>query len=163
MPSGAVPLNWTAAPTATGYGIMMVGAGQNGDMVMWSSSKSGAQMAPMDYLSPAEARRLVAAGTVLSPATTQCTLPAEVIAKSPTGAISMTGYGPYADFSDKPKNPTWTARARFKTTASLMLGMGDMMGAGGPAGPGTAQPPKKKKRFGIGDVLRGVSPVPLPR
>ena len=89
--------------------------------------------------------------------------PAEVIAKSPTGAISMTGYGPYADFSDKPKNPTWTARARFKTTASLMLGMGDMMGAGGPAGPGTAQPPKKKKRFGIGDVLRGVSPVPLPR
>jgi hypothetical protein len=34
------------------------------------------------------------------------------------------------------------------------------MGAAPGAAPGQQQQPKKKKRFGIGDVLKGVVPVP---
>ena len=72
----------------------------------------------------------------------------------------MIGYGPEATFAEKPKSPKWTARVRYKTTASLMRGMRGMMGA---ADDGSAQAPdaqeqqpKKKKRFGIGDLLGAV-------
>ena len=51
------------------------------------------------------------------------------------------------------------AKARFKTTASLMLGMPQMGAAPGTV-PCQQQPPKKKKRFGIGDVLKGAIPIP---
>ena len=66
------------------------------------------------------------------------------------------GYGPEAYFAEAPKAPKWTAKVRFKTTASMMLGMPQMGGAG--EGASQQQPPKKKKKFGIGDVLKGVVP-----
>src|SRR3546814_19467001 len=67
-------------------------------------------------------------------------VPAEV--KAAAGAMMMTqlyAYGPEADFSypPRPKNapaswaPDWTARVRYKSNTSLMLGMpgmGAMMG-----------------------------------
>ena len=56
---------------------------------------------------------------------------------------------------------------RFKTTASLMRGMGAMMGGDGDGDrrSRTQQQPasssrKKKKRFGLGDLLGGAIPVP---
>ena len=127
-------------------------------------------MPALDYLSPAEVKRLIAAGTVLPPSTTQCLLPAEVTAAVPMGMVMGIGYGPEAYFADKPKAPTWTTRVRYKTTASVMHGMGAMMGGGAGMGAGEAdgqqqpqpgqQPPKKKKKFGIGDLLGGAIPVP---
>ena len=166
MPSGATRLAWQAVALATGYALAMFGAGGNGDVVMWSSA-SKAAMPALDYLSPAEVKRLIAAGTVLPPSTTQCLLPAEVTAAVPMGMVMGIGYGPEAYFADKPKAPTWTTRVRYKTTASVMHGMGAMMGAGMSAGeadgqqpqPGQQQP-KKKKKFGIGDLLGGAIPVP---
>jgi hypothetical protein len=84
----------------------------------------------------------------------------------------MIGYGPEADFADKPKAPTWTTKVRFKTTASVMRGMGAMIGGYG-AGAAQAQAqqqaaeqqpqqqqPKKKKKFGLGDVLDGALSIP---
>ena len=65
-------------------------------------------------------------------------LPAEVAAASPAGMVMMIGYGPEAYFAEKPKAPKWTAKVRFKTTASVMRGMGGMMGGGG--GDGGARP-----------------------
>jgi hypothetical protein len=76
--------------------------------------------------------------------------------------VMMIGYGPEAYFADKPKTPSWTVRARYKTTASLMLGMGGMFGDSGDSGqqaqqPNQEQQPKKKKRgFGLGDILQAV-------
>jgi hypothetical protein len=77
--------------------------------------------------------------------------------------VTMIGYGPEAWFQDKPQAPTWTVRARYKATASLILGMGDMMGStddGDQAQtqqPGQPEQPKKKKRgFGLGDLLQAV-------
>jgi hypothetical protein len=169
MPSGATRLAWQAVAPATGYALAMFGASGNGDVVMWSSA-SKAAMPALDYLSPAEVRRLIAAGTVLPPSTTQCLLPAEVTAAVPMGMVMGIGYGPEAYFADKPKAPTWTTRVRYKTTASVMHGMGAMMGGGAGMSAGEAdgqqqpqpgqQPPKKKKKFGIGDLLGGAIPVP---
>ena len=159
MPSGAVRLGWTPAPTATGYALAMFGAAENGDVIMWSSSKSASAAPMLDYLPPAEAKRLVGTGHVLAPTISECILPAQVAKASPSGMIMMIGYGPEAHFAEAPKAPKWVAKARFKTTASIMLGMPEMSSAPG-ATPGQQQQPKKKKRFGIGDVLKGVIPVP---
>jgi hypothetical protein len=172
LPSGASRLAWQPAPTATGYALAMFGSSQSGDVIMWSSAKS-ASMATLDYLAPAEVKRLIGTGAVLPPTTSECILPAEVAAASPMGMVTMIGYGPEAGFSDDPKAPKWTTKVRFKTTASVMRGMGAMMGGYGAAANGAgngsaqAQPqaaeqqqPKKKKKFGLGDVLGGALSIP---
>jgi hypothetical protein len=169
MPSGASLLQWQPAAQATGYALAMFGSNGGGDVVMWTSA-SKAQMPAMDYLSPGEVKRLVAAGAVLPPSTSQCTLPAEVAAASPAGMLTMIGYGPEADFADSPRLPKWTTKVRFKTTASLIRGMGAMMGAGGGAEGQEAQqqpqqqqqqqPPKKRRGFGLGDLIGGAVPIP---
>ena len=127
LPSGADRLMWQPAAQATGYALAMFGSNGGGDVVMWSSARS-ASMAAMDYLAPAEVRRLIAAGSVLPPSASECVLPAEVAAASPAGMVMMIGYGPEANFAEKPKAPKWTTKVRFKTTASVMRGMGAMMG-----------------------------------
>lgn len=129
LPSGASRLRWQPAAQATGYVLSMFGSNQAGDVVMWSSARS-ASMAAMDYLAPAEVKRLIAAGAVLPPSASECVLPAEVAAASPAGMVTMIGYGPEANFAEKPKAPKWTARVRYKTTASVMRGISGMgMGA----------------------------------
>ncbi len=159
LPSGAVPLSWAPAPQATGYALAMFGGSPGGDMIVWNSANKPMAFPNMDYLSPAQVKPLVASGAVLPPSASQCTVPAEVVRASPAGMAMMIGYGPEAYFSDKPKAPTWTVRARYKTTASLMLGMGAMMGAAGEQQPQAQQPARKKKRgFGLGDLIDGVVP-----
>jgi hypothetical protein len=168
-PAGATPLRWTPAAAATGYALAMFGASGNGDVVMWSSA-SKAMMPALDYLSPAEVKKQIAAGAVLGPATSQCLLPAEVGAAVPMGMVTMIGYGPEAYFAEKPKAPKWTTRVRFKTTASVMHGMAGMMGGGMMGAPGAqaqgqqpqAQPPKKKKRGLLGDIIEGATGIPVP-
>jgi hypothetical protein len=163
MPSGADRLMWQPAAQATGYALAMFGSNGGGDVVMWSSARS-AQMAALDYLAPAEVKRLVAAGAVLPPSASECLLPAEVAAAAPAGMMMMIGYGPEAFFAEKPKAPKWTTRVRYKTTASVMRGMGAMMGGGdGGAQAQDAQQqqqPRKKRRFGIGDLIGGAIPIP---
>jgi hypothetical protein len=169
LPSGAMRLQWQAAAPATGYALGMFGANASGDVIMWSSSNR-AMMPALDYLAPSEVRRLVAAGAVLPPSANECVLPAEVAAAVPMGMVMGIGYGPEAYFAEKPKAPKWTARVRYKTTASVMHGMAGMMGGGMAASGAGAQPPqqqaeqpqqqKKKRGFGLGDLLGGVVPVP---
>ena len=168
LPSGAMRLQWQAAAPATGYALGLFGANAGGDVIMWSSSNRAA-MPALDYLAPSEVKRLVAAGAVLSPSTSQCVLPAEVAAAVPMGMVMGIGYGPEVFFAEKPKAPKWTARVRYKTTASVMHGMAGMMGGGMAAngvGAGQGQQqaeqpkPKKKRGFGLGDLLGGVVPVP---
>lgn len=130
LPSGASRLRWTPVASATGYALAMFGSNQNGEVIMWSSARS-ASMAGLDYLAPAEVKRLIGLGAVLPPSASECLLPAEVAAASPMGMVTMIGYGPEANFSDNPKAPKWTAKVRFKTTASVMRGMRGMMGGGG--------------------------------
>lgn len=162
LPSGASRLQWTPAAPATGYALAMFGSNPNGDVIMWSSAKA-AQMPALDYVAPAEVKRLIAAGAVLPPSTSECVLPAEVAAAVPMGMVTMIGYGPEVNFAEKPKAPKWVTKVRYKTTASLMRGMAGMMGGmdGGQAAakPQPQQPqqqPKKKRGFGLGDLIGGV-------
>ena len=165
LPSGASRLRWQPSAQATGYALAMFGSNQSGDVIMWSSAKS-ASMPALDYLTPAEVKRLVSAGNVLAPSTSECVLPAEVAAAVPMGMVTMIGYGPEVNFAEDPKAPKWTAKVRYKTTASLMRGMAGMMGgtdASGQAAPAQQQPPqKKKKRSLLGDIIQGATGIPVP-
>ena len=132
---------------------------------MWTSAKSASLTPAFDFQSPAQVRQLIASGAALPPSTSECVLPAEVARAVPEGMVMGIGYGPEAGFSDSPKAPKWTAHVRFKTTAMLMRGMGDMGGGddGGYASsddqqqpPPPQQPPKKRRGIGIGDLLGAI-------
>lgn len=171
LPSGATQLFWQPAAQATGYALAMFGSNQSGDVIMWSSSNR-ASMPAMDYLTPSEVRRLVTAGSVLAPSTSQCVLPAEVGAASRFGMVTMIGYGPEADFAEAPRAPKWVAKVRYKTTASVMHGMGGMMGGmNADSGDDEGQPqqapqqqqqqPRKKRGLGgFGGIIGGVMSIP---
>ncbi|HEY6047651.1 MAG TPA: hypothetical protein VIV07_01240 [Sphingomicrobium sp.] len=164
LPSGAERLDWSPPAQATGYALALFGGG-NGDTIIWTSGKSASFTPPFDYESPGEVRKLIASGAALPPGTSECVLPAEVARAVPQGMVMMIGYGPEAYFSDSPKAPKWTTRVRFKTTAMLMRGMGQMGGGDGDGGEAAADPqqpqpqqaPAKKRRgIGLGDLLGAV-------
>ena len=140
---GATNLQWNSVPAATGYYAWAMGGKMTGekmgDMVWCSSSMSrdfGAGL--WDWLSPATVQRLIADKTVMPPSQTSCTIPAEVKAAAPQFMMgNLTAFGPEANFAYPPKpekgvwNPEWTARARYRSTTSLLMGegmggMGDM-------------------------------------
>ena len=166
LPSGAARLRWQLAAQATGYALAMFGANQTGDVIMWSSSAKAAMTPHLDYLAPAEVKRQVVAGYVLPPSASECVLPAEVAAAVPMGMVTMIGYGPEVNFAENPKAPKWTAKVRYKSTASLMRGMAGMMGggmdAGGQATPPPQHQPRKKRRGLLGDIIQGATGVPVP-
>ncbi|OGA58319.1 MAG: hypothetical protein A3G81_29335 [Betaproteobacteria bacterium RIFCSPLOWO2_12_FULL_65_14] len=123
---------WKSVPTATGYFATLFGGTGEKEVVFWSSSEvqeMGAML--MDYVPPAEVARLIREKVVLPPATTECVVPGEVVQRA-GGApfLSFIAYGPEANFVQppRPSDPKipwemqWTAKARFKSTAQLMLG-----------------------------------------
>lgn len=170
QPSGASLVRWNAVPDATGYLAFLFGGkmgpgGEMGDMVMWTSSASrqfGGGLS--DWLSPGQVAALVRDRTVLPPATTQCVIPAEVRKAGPDFRMGMlTAFGPEENFAypERPADPKaawhlqWTARIRHRSTTSWMdmPGMGQAMGQQPPEG--EAQPPKCKKKGGLGGIVSG--------
>lgn len=163
--SGSTLLSWNAVPRATGYLAFLFGGkmgpgGQMADMVMWTSSAAkqfGGGLS--DWLSPSQVAGLVRDRTVMSPATSSCTIPAEVRAAGPDFRMGMlTAYGPEEDFAypvrpadpKAPWNLQWTARVRHRSITSWM----DMPGM--PAQQDQAEQPQCKKRGGLGGALGGV-------
>ncbi len=126
-PSGASLVRWNAVPGATGYALALFGANEAGETIMWSSTKT-AGFANLDYLTPADAKKAVAAGDALAPSTTQCLIPAEVAQAIPMGMVMSVAYGPEVHFAEAPKNPKWAVTVRYKSNGSLMRGMAGMMG-----------------------------------
>lgn len=126
-PAGATLVRWSPVVRATGYALASFGANEAGDTIMWSSVKT-AGMANLDYLSPGDVTRAIAAGDVLAPSVTQCAIPAEVVRAMPIGATMGIAYGPEMHFTEAPKNPKWSVTVRYKASAMLMRGMSAMMG-----------------------------------
>jgi hypothetical protein len=127
-------LAWSSVANATGYFAMVYGAGNREEFVMWSSSEvqeMGGML--MSYVPPAEVARLVKEKVVLPSSATECKVPKEVVQKA-GGAPFATfiAYGPEANFVQPPRpsdpkvpwEQQWVAKARFKSTASLLLGEG---------------------------------------
>lgn len=166
--SGSTQLSWNAVPGTTGYLAWMFGGrmgpgGEMGDMVMWTSSASrqfGGGLS--DWLSPGQVAGLVKDRTVMSPATTSCTIPQEVRKAGPDFRMGMlTAFGPEESFAYPPRpadpkaawNLVWTARVRHRSMTSWM----DMPGMAGMQGQSAEQPQEKKcKPKGIGGILGGV-------
>ncbi len=171
---GSVDMSWQPVDAATGYYAWVMGAkemgGDNADMVWWTSAgrqEFGGGLT--DWLSPATVRRLIGEKVVMPPSQTHCTVPAEV--RAAAGQMMMTqlfAYGPERDFAYPPRpqdpktpwNPEWTARVRYRSNTSMMLGMPGMdamMGAAAPASDETEQPREKKRscKPSLGGLLKG--------
>jgi hypothetical protein len=127
-------VRWNAIAGATGYFATLYGAQNENEIVFWSSSEVQEMgSALMDYLPPAEVARLVREKVVLEPTTVECTVPGEVVRKAGAPFLNFIAYGEEANFVQppRPKDPkvaweqVWTAKVRFKSTASLLLGEGD--------------------------------------
>lgn len=118
-------VSWNALGNATGYFATVMG-GDGNDMVMWSSSEvreMGGTL--MDYIPPGEVSRLIREKVVLSPQTTECTVPDEVMKRAGGSAMfNFIAYGPEANFAQppRPQDPQWAVKVRFKSTASTLLG-----------------------------------------
>lgn len=148
-PSGALALAWNPVARATGYSVGVMAPEKAGDdsanIVMWSSADRPATFIQMQYLTPAEVKRLVGLKAVLPPGTTHCTVPAEVVKATKEGSMLMfTAFGDEATFIDPPRPPDpavtwdqdWFARVSYRSVRMDMLSpqgvtdMGAMMGGG---------------------------------
>ena len=129
---GGTTLQWNAVGNATGYSAVSMGREGN-DTILWSSSEVqtwGWEL--MDWLAPAEVTRLIREKVVMSPQTTDCTVPVEIVKKSGTPMAMFVAYGPEANFGfpPRPQDPQWYAKVRFKSTAQALLGDGGSRGRG---------------------------------
>ena len=151
LKNSANKLNWTSVAHATGYFTMLYGGTGQDEVVFWSSSEvqeMGGQL--MDFVPPAEVARLVKEKVVLPPSTTDCTIPGEVVRRAGGSPfINFIAYGPEANFvhPPRPSDPKvpweqqWVAKARFKSTASLVLGQAE----GSRETPASRETPQEEK------------------
>jgi hypothetical protein len=167
--SGAVPVAWQSVPNATGYYLMAVGSRSDNTIVMWSSSEiHTSQMGAFDYLSPAEAARLIQQRVVLSPATTRCTVPAEFNQGLQGASLMMTAFGPEANFAtprparaSRSWRPDWTVKLRTRSQYAGLLGQDveAMMRGDRTTGrdSSSGQPPeRRRRRGGLGGIVGGI-------
>ncbi len=131
LSANANNVRWNAIGGATGYFATLYGAQGQEEIIFWSSSEVQEMgSALMDYIPPGEAARLVREKVVMPPQTTECTVPGEVVKKAGSPFLNFIAYGDEANFvhPPRPKDPKvpweqqWTVKARFKSTASLLLG-----------------------------------------
>jgi hypothetical protein len=166
-PAGATQLAWNAVPNATGYFASVIGGGSEDTVVLWTSAEVQASaFAAPDYLAPAEAARLVAAKALLSPQTTRCAVPKEVVDAAPQALVQLVAFGPEANFVYPPRpsdpkiawNKEWQVKVRYRSAAGGMLGMAQpgMSVAAEDDGPAPGQAPKPQKNPGRKAIMRGL-------
>lgn len=142
--AGAMDLRWKNIANATGYFANVMGAAADGnDMVWWVSANSrefGEVL--FSYIPPGEVAKLVKDKVVLSPSTTECTVPKEVMSAAPNAMLRMIAYGEEANFAYPPRpkdpkapwNPEWAAKVRVKSTAFQPIMEGESKSGGEDAG-----------------------------
>jgi hypothetical protein len=171
--SGAVPLAWNPVAGSKGFVVTAIGGGQD-VVVMWTSAQiqtAWMGMAP-DYLTEHDIEKLQGLKALLPGDATTCTVPAEVTGAAQGLIYGITAYGgetniaypPRPSDPNTPWNIAWETKVRYRSTTGGMLGqsMGGMMGMGGgqsqPAGnTGDQSGQKKKKGFGIGDMMKSAA------
>ncbi|HEX8622681.1 MAG TPA: hypothetical protein VF718_11990 [Allosphingosinicella sp.] len=165
-PSGSIPLVWRPVPGARAWFGAVMGAAQNGDFIIWTSSETQAAMMAFDYIAEADIARLVQS-RVLMPATAdRCTVPAEVGRAAPQSMLSLVAFGGESNFSQprpatapRAWRPEWTVKLRTKSTHMGLLGM-TMPGMddddGGPAAEETPEQRKKRKKERLREGLKGI-------
>lgn len=139
-PGGGYAVKWNPVPTATGYFATAMGRGDGEtDIVMWSSSEEQVMgQVLMDYISPGEVGRLIREKVVMSPRTTECTVPGGIF-KGEGSMLNFIAYGNELNLvhPPRPKDPkqvweqVWAVKVRLKSTAMTMLAEGEAMGRRG--------------------------------
>lgn len=140
---GAFALKWKLVPTAIGYFATATGQGENqNDIVMWSSSEVQEMgQTLMDYLPPAEVARLIREKVVMTPQTSECSVPAGIF-KGEGSMLNFIAYGDELNLvhPPRPKDPKqvweqqWAVKLRLKSTALTMLAESEGGGRRGRAG-----------------------------
>ena len=162
--SGSIPLVWRPVAGARAWFGSVMGAAQNGDFVIWTSSETQAAAMALDYVADSEIARLVQS-RVLMPATAdRCTVPAEVARAAPQSMLSLIAFGGESNFSQprpagaaRAWRPEWTVKLRTKSTYMGMLGMNmpGMSDDGDEEEQSESRPRtrKQKLRQGLGKIL----------
>jgi hypothetical protein len=160
LPSGAQNLTWNAVSGATGFyawtiGMKMSGGGGGPQDLVWWSSASAREFGGglSDWLPPETVRRLIGEKIVMPPSQTSCVVPAAVKAAAPDfGLGNLNAFGPEANFSAPrpatpapPPGPEWTARVRYRSNTSWLIGGPQIGGAQGRS----ESPPCKPSIFGV--------------
>lgn len=147
---GGMSTSWNSVANAQGYFATAMGSGKSGseDVVIWSSSSTrefGESL--MTWLPPSEVARLIREKVVMSPSTTECTVPSQFVAAAPSAFIRFIAYGEEANFAQPPRpqdpkvawSPDWAVKVRLKSTTSSILGE-DSGGGSAPASSGSSAP-----------------------
>lgn len=182
-PVGGMRLSWNAVDRSLGYFATAMGmretAPKTADMVMWNSSAQrmlGGE-ALMGFLPPAEVNRLVGERIVMSPATTHCVIPKQVL-EAAGGQIfmsSLNAFGPELNVVYPPRpsdvrvewKQEYAVKVRTRSHTSIMpmmAGMGDMGGMGGKADKSSSDREERPARESnsnplsnpAGAILRGI-------
>jgi hypothetical protein len=162
--SGAIPLAWKPVPGARAWFGSTMGAAENGDFVIWTSSETQAAMMAFDYVADSDVARLVQSRVLMPAAADRCTVPAEVARAAPQSMLSLTALGGESNFSQprpagaaRAWRPEWTVKLRTKSTHMGLLGMA-MPGMGDDGeeeeqSESRPQTKKEKLRRGLGRIL----------
>jgi hypothetical protein len=137
-PKGSVNVGWQSLTTAQGYFLSAMGAKGQEEMIIWSSSE---QPDPgwglMDYLPPAQVKKLIGEKVVLAPTIQNCAIPEGIFAAAEGAMVRMIAYGPELNLAYPPRpanpkapwDPEWATRVRIKSTGMTILGMNEREGS----------------------------------
>lgn len=160
--AGSTLLEWQALPTARAYFVSAMGAREQNEMVIWSSSEQpDIGFGLLDYQTNGAVDRWLKEQVLMPPQTTRCEVPKGVF-PGQGAMLRMIAYGNELNLAHPPRptdprvawEPEWAAKIRVKSVAMAMLGM-DLPSAGKGAEP-AAETDKEQKKTGVKDLLRGI-------
>jgi hypothetical protein len=158
--AGSTLLEWQALPQARAYFIAGMGARENNEMVIWTSSEQpDIGFGLLDYQTNPAVDRWLKEQVLLSPQTTRCTVPAGVF-PGEGAMLRMVAYGNELNLVHPPRptdprvpwEPQWAAKVRVKSMTMAMLGL--EMPATEPAQ--ADKPAEGTQVPNVKDVLRGI-------
>jgi hypothetical protein len=163
---GATQLEWQVLPTARAYFISGMGARNENEIVIWTSSEQpDIGFGLLDYQTNGAVDRWLKEQVLLAPRTTRCTVPKGIF-PGQGAMLRMIAYGNELNLAHPPRptdpkvawEPDWAVKVRVKSQTMAVLGM-EMPSMAGQPGQPAAQPEKKEpeqKPPGVRDLLKGI-------
>jgi len=162
--AGSTMLEWPALPHARAYFIAGMGARENDEMVIWTSSEQpDIGFGLLDYQTNAAVDRWLKEQVLLPPQTTRCAVPAGVF-PGEGAMLRMVAYGSELNLAHPPRptdprmpwEPVWAAKVRVKSMTMAMLGMEMPAAEPAQADAPAAKPAEDTQAPNVKDVLRGI-------